>query len=309
MVQTMRALMTDTIEDAEQDLDDLRKVDLPDNPLLLTTRVRAYLAAAHAYDPHDPRREQVLSQAARDVERLALHRDNPIALEARCQYYFVRGDDDILLATARQAGNDRVEVAMVPDLAGCVLYGRKKFDEALRALQSTKYTSDESFLWVEKGIVLAAIPGRKEEAEKAMTEAIRVSKGSMLSAVAAYLQLLGPEYRAKARQASLEIRERSAHLIPNSRDRWLHEILAFHAGLIDAEELLKKAGESRFNQCEAHFYIGLGKLAEGNRAEAKVYFRRSVDTGIFIYVEYMWSRAFLARIDDPDWLPWMPIKK
>ena len=215
MVQTMRALMTGAIEDAEQALDDVRKVDLPDNPLLLATRVRAYLAAAHAYDPHDPRRDQVLSQAARDVERLALHRDNPIALEARCQYYFVRGDDDILLATARQAGNERVEVAMVP-----VLYGRKKFDEALRALQSTKYTGDESFLWVEKGIVLAAIPGRKEEAEKAMTEAIRVGKGSMLSAVAAYLQLLGPEYRAKARQASLEIRERSAHLIPTLRDRW-----------------------------------------------------------------------------------------
>jgi hypothetical protein len=50
-------------------------------------------------------------------------------------------------------------------------------------------------------------------------------------------------------------------------------------------------------------------LAEGNRAEAKAYFRRSVDTGIFTYFEYIWSRAFLARIDDPDWLPWTPMKK
>jgi lipoprotein NlpI len=129
-----------------------------------------------------------------------------------------------------------------------------------------------------------------------------------LSLLAAYLQLLGPEYRAKARQAFLEIRERSAHLIPTSRDRWYHDLLAFQTGLIDAEELLKRTGESRFNQCEAHCYIGLRKLAEGNRTEAKACFRRSVDTGIFIYLEYNWCRAFLAHIDDPDWLPWIPTK-
>ncbi len=300
--------MTGTIEDAEQALDDLRKVDLSDPPLLLNTRVEACQAAAHAYAPHDPRRDRVLSQAARDVERLALHRDNPVALQGRCKYYFVRGDDDALLAAARQARKDRVEAAFVTDLEVCVLYGRKEFDEALRALQSTKYAGDESFLWLAQGIVLAAIPGRKQEAEKAMTEAIRVCKGSPLSNFAAYLQLLGPEYAAKARQASLEIRERSAHLIPTSRDRWYHDVLAFHAGLIDAEELLKKAGESRFNQCEAHCYIGLRRLGEGNRAEAMACFRRSVDTGVFSYVEYIWCRAFLAHIDDPDWLPWMSTK-
>ncbi|HEV2950410.1 MAG TPA: protein kinase, partial [Gemmataceae bacterium] len=308
MVQTMRALMTGTVEDAEQALDDLRKVDLLDNPLLLNTRVQTYLAAAHAYDPHDPRRNQVLSQAARDVKRLALHRDNSIALQGRCYYYLAQGDDDALLAAARQAREDRVENAYVTLLEVCVLYGRKKFDEALRVLQSTKHPGDESFWFIQQGIVLTAIRGRKEEAEKAMTEAIRVCKGSQLSLLAAYLQLLGPEHRAKARQAFLEIRERSAHLIPNSRDRWYHDLLSFQAGLIDAEELLRRAGESRFNQCEAHCCIGLRKLAEGNRTEAKACFRRSVDTGIFTYFEYNWCRAFLAHIDDPDWLPWISTK-
>jgi hypothetical protein len=51
----------------------------------------------------------------------------------------------------------------------------------------------------------------------------------------------------------------------------------------------KKAGESRLNLGEAHYYIGLARLAEGSRAEAKACFRCS--------------------IDDPDWLPWVPLEE
>ena len=86
-------------------------------------------------------------------------------------------------------------------------------------------------------------------------------------------------------------------------------MLAYHAGVIDDAELLKKAGAFRYSQCEAHFYIGLGKLADGKRAEAKACFRCSLDTGVFFFGEYMFSLAFLARIDDPDWLPWCPMKE
>jgi lipoprotein NlpI len=157
--------------------------------------------------------------------------------------------------------------------------------------------------------VLAEIPGKKKEAEKALTEAIVVSKGASLPLVPAYLQLLGPEYRAKTRQAAFQVRERSAHLIPPYRGNWYLDLLAFHAGRIEDAELLRKAGEFRYNQCEAHFYIGLGKLAEGKRGEAKACFRRSMDTGIFFFCEYRYSRAFLARIDDPNWLPWIPVQQ
>lgn len=98
-------------------------------------------------------------------------------------------------------------------------------------------------------------------------------------------------------------------MIPIVRDRWYHDLLAFHAGLMDAEELLKKAGESRFNQCEGYFYIGLRRLADGKRTEAKACFTRSFETSVFSYGECIMSRAILARIDDPHWLPWIPVKK
>jgi lipoprotein NlpI len=138
-----------------------------------------------------------------------------------------------------------------------------------------------------------------------MTDGIRRTRSFLLCYLPAWLQLLGPGYGAKTRQVALEIRERSAHLIPPNRGGWYQDMLAFHAGSISAEELLKKAGESRTSQCEAYFYMGLAGLGEGKRTEAKTCFRRSINTGMFINVEYFWSRAFLARLDDPDWLPWV----
>jgi hypothetical protein len=59
----------------------------------------------------------------------------------------------------------------------------------------------------------------------------------------------------------------------------------------------------------AHVHVILIRLAERKRSEAKEWFRKSYDTGIFWCGEYMWSRAFLVHIDDPDWLPWCPVKK
>ena len=192
--------MTGSIQDAERALEDLRMVDLPDYPLVLNVRVRANLLAAHA--SKGVRRDQVLSQAAQDVERLTRHRDNVIALQARFYYYSTQDDDDALLAAARQARKDHVEDGFVTDMEVSVLYGRKEFDEALRILRSTRHTSDESWLLVEQGIVLAAIPGQQKEAEKALTQAIAVAKGPSLPLAPGYLQLLGPEYRAKTRQAA-----------------------------------------------------------------------------------------------------------
>jgi tetratricopeptide (TPR) repeat protein len=143
-------------------------------------------------------------------------------------------------------------------------------------------------------------------AVKALLATMYMDDGSY---IAADLQLLGPDYRMKARQAALEIREKLSHRIPNARSGWYHELLAFHTGLLNADQLLEKAGELRSNQCEAHYYIGLRKLAEGKRTEAKACFKRASETNCYMFPECCWSRAFLARIDDPAWLPWIPMTK
>ena len=93
------------------------------------------------------------------------------------------------------------------------------------------------------------------------------------------------------------------------RNGWFHHLLAYHAGVLAEAELLQKAGDNHFNQCEAQFYIGLRRLGEGKRQAAKACFQRSLDTGVALFFECIWSRAFLAHIEDPDWLPWIPVKE
>jgi hypothetical protein len=151
---------------------------------------------------------------------------------------------------------------------------------------------------------MCATLGEADKAKRLLDEHRRSAKrGAIISLLPAFLQLLGPDAGTEARQLARALQQQSSHLIPNWRDGWYHDLLKFNAGQMDAAELETKAGTSRFNQCEAYFYIGLHKLSERKRSEAKQWFKKSYETGVFHFFEYHWSRAFLANIDDPKWLP------
>jgi hypothetical protein len=123
------------------------------------------------------------------------------------------------------------------------------------------------------------------------------------------MHLLGPGRQVDPRQAAREVLEQSSRPIPDWRDGWYRALFRFNAGELDADQLLAKAGDSSANQCEAHFHIGMLRLGEGRRAEAKRCFEQARDTGVYVFGEYMWSHAFLGCIDDPEWLPWLAERK
>jgi serine/threonine protein kinase len=309
--RTRLALMTGQVADAEKALEDVNKVDLPDDPLLLDTRIQALLELAKACGANDSRGASALKQATRDVARLARARFNVVALEARCHYYFVLGEDDALLRLLRQARSDNVLGFAGTDglFQALVLYGRKDFKGAVRALETSPLANLGSIPLIERRLLMAAIPGRNNDARKDFNSAMHLARGTYQAYVAAYQQMLGPDYVAKCENESLEIKRHPAGPIPTMRDRWYYALLDYNAGLVTADELVKKAGTNRFDLCEGNFYIGLRKLGQGNRSAAKACFQRSLDTGVFIFFEYQCSRAFLGCIDDPTWLPWCPIKK
>jgi hypothetical protein len=202
-------------------------------------------------------------------------------------YYFARGEEDVLLATVRQARERGVEQPDAAELAASVLVGRKQPEAALKILRTKEPSQDTGWQQlIREGSVLAGMPGRREDAVRAITGAIRDCRGGTgLAYIMGYVHLLGPEYLPKARQAALEIRERSSQRLPKVRNGWYHDLLAFHAGLMDDKELLRKAGESQFNQCEGNFYVGLRQLAEGKRGDAKTCFSRAFRTGVLHWGE------------------------
>ena len=128
------------------------------------------------------------------------------------------------------------------------------------------------------------------------------------SAIIALAKQSGLGRKAEAVQASLQLRER-ADLLPSARNGWYHRLLDYHCDLLNAHDLLKQAGPSRWNQSEAHFRIGLTRLAEGDRRGACEHFHQTVALGIYMSFDYDWSKAFLARLEkNPNWPPWIPVK-
>jgi lipoprotein NlpI len=114
--------------------------------------------------------------------------------------------------------------------------------------------------------------------------------------------------RQDAITAAREIHEHPERLAP-TRKVWRRRHVEYWAGLLSEDELLDAAKGSNGNLCEAHFSIALMRLAEGERKAAYEHFRQCLATRVFYFFEYIWSRAFLTRMEkDPTWPPWIPMK-
>lgn len=299
VIQTGYAQQTGSAADAEEALKDIDRVDLADNPLLLNTHVQALLTAARAAGPEPSARAGYRKRAEAVAVQLARFPDLPTAIQGRCLYYFAAGDDPAVLGVVREGKRRVADPAAFAMYEFYALYRRKQFEQALASLGAVR-PSDGPWPLVRRAVALATL-GRTAEAERLLLDNLHTSTAG---SVPGYLYFLGPAARTDPRQATGDVLKQAAQRIPDWRGGWYRDLLKFNAGQLDAAELVDRAGASRFNQCEGYFFIGLHKLHERKRAEAKAWFQKSADTGIYAYGEYMWSSAFLACIDDLSWLPW-----
>jgi hypothetical protein len=115
--------------------------------------------------------------------------------------------------------------------------------------------------------------------------------------------------KEQARQALQGIRLVADHLSPDGRT-FAEALLQFRCGRLPEEKLLAEASTSRFKRIQAHYTIGLYRLAEGDRAGAREHFQKAVGTHDFWEQIYFYSsQMFLSRLDkDPTWPPWIPVK-
>lgn len=74
-------------------------------------------------------------------------------------------------------------------------------------------------------------------------------------------------------------------------------------------EALPDATSEMYRACAVYYAIGIKYLAEGNRGLAKENFQECKNTGNFGWYEYNWSKAFLAKFDDPSWRLWLDADK
>lgn len=81
----------------------------------------------------------------------------------------------------------------------------------------------------------------------------------------------------------------------SSTPGWHGRLAAFAAGTLPEQQLID-AAEGPGQRCEAHFYAGTRKLAQGDTAGAARRFQEALETGMVSYFEYAMAQELLAAI-------------
>jgi tetratricopeptide (TPR) repeat protein len=314
-VRTKYAGMTGLPEDAEQALDDVRVAQalLPGNLAALTASLEAHLTAACAYERHQQpdKRKTALERATRDAADLKAFPSLPRrSQDVRLRYLDYVGDEEAIRAEyIRERPN--TGGALAGRWYFLQLYRQGKFAEALEVVEQMPRTGSELSYHLRRAFVLAYLPDGPASAFKEFQAAKNAWPGGPRGRRGEFypptiLLFLGRKDEAAALYRDMA--QAGVHS-PLDRTRWYQKACEYFAGMRSADELLVGAGGSQLFLCEGHFFIGLRLLAEGDRAGARRHFEASVATRVLQFMEYDWSRAFLARMEnDPTWPPWIPPK-
>ncbi len=82
--------------------------------------------------------------------------------------------------------------------------------------------------------------------------------------------------------------------------------VTYLAGQIDKSEFLERANKHGYAKANAHFTVGMLRLAAGERKEAQDHFAECVATNTVGSFDYELARAYLARMQaDPAWPCWL----
>jgi tetratricopeptide (TPR) repeat protein/predicted Ser/Thr protein kinase len=294
------------IEDAEAAITDVNaaKALMPANAELIALSLKAHLIAAEIYE--ERRLPDQCAAAWRQVEAdaaaLKRYGGNQAAVLARTMYLKFLGDDPAPLRELRETATNNVTAYYL----ALAFYRRGDWPAALDVVPAhpKRIGPGPDFM---RGFVMAQLPNGPQLASNEVQRLWRLNPSTWETmGLQLTLRLLG--HNREAAELCRQARTRSSIVLPWRRE-WYRRLLDYNCGDVNEADLLKAAAGSRYNQSEANFFIGMAKLADGDRAAAQKHFRASVDTRAFTYFDYDWSGAFLARMDkDPNWPPWIPVK-
>jgi serine/threonine protein kinase/tetratricopeptide (TPR) repeat protein len=315
--RTSFALATGNVHMAQSAIDDayVAKAMMPGNAMVIGTELGAHLVATGVFRDagEKDRADASLLQAGRDAQELERFPAFPWSYGARWHYLNLTRQEEAAHKVARK-GYQEAENAVTRRIYVESLYERGEFEKALEVIERVgdagEVASRDAKLaggvyWM-RPIVLAELPDGPSRALQAYRENSELfAEGYFVIFNQATLLLLGR--RTDAMAASRELRKHPERL--SGLAHYL-QILDYCGGVISAEEFLKAEAGSRWSLCEAHFYVALDRLSQGDRAGAREHFQKDVATGVFASTEYQWSRLFLKRMDrDPNWPSWIPLQE
>jgi tetratricopeptide (TPR) repeat protein len=273
---------------------------LPNNPAALLGRLFAHHVASGVYYrlDLDDEAESLLESAEADAEALEPYSHLPSVARARSWFYLYTGREKKAFEILKDAAG-RTDNARVAYRYALLLYRRGEFAEGFAVLERRQHRShNEQMLRI---VLLRELPDGQRRA-RGEYEKISDSSSDGLAALfrPALLLLLGDKPAATADWRQL--REQQPNRLPPLRREAYQRLLQFNCGDLSADELLAAAEHSEWDKCEANFFIGLTRLAEGDRGVAATRFRAALESRCDGFLAYDWSEAFLVRMDeDAGW--------
>ncbi len=156
--------------------------------------------------------------------------------------------------------------------------------------------------------LLLAERGHIEQAREVCRESMRLqashANGLLLSA--GMLELLGDSGTPREAVEAFTAQSGSRASPTQAPGSGYRPALDYLAGSSDEAALWAAADGDPGRTCEAAFLIGLRKLGTGDRHGGAAALRTSVDSGVFMFVEYRLAQVLLARLEaDPAWPDWL----
>ena len=285
---------------------------LPDHPATLLESLNAHLVTAGLSSEAGRfvERDEELLAAERDFAALEPFRHLPTVIHNRVLFLLSTDRESASFELLRGAEAQHHEALVAYDFA-LALFRRGESAAALRVLQArtateagedmvtNSLTADEAFLRV----VLLRDTG-DPQAARAACDAVAQRYQTGLTAYfhPCLLLLLGEPEAAMSASRRL----RTADTPPRLRGAFYSRLLAFNAGELSEAELLESVRGSRWDRCEALFFVALRQLAHGDRAAARQRFEQCVATRCAGFLSWDWSHAVLRRWKtDPQWPAWI----
>jgi len=292
-------------ESAIRDLESLSR-DLKESPLLTDTRLGAQLVA---YRMRQSKGEFGLAQKNLDkarafAEQLASSPGFFFANHHRLLYYEFSKELDVMQQVMQKAV-DESNTGFIVDPYAAAFYraGGTRIDEALSLL--AQMDQRDPYVTIATCILRMEDPATRDNAQETFREFIQKIPSNSLNVhdVTFRFFLLGEDEGQSftyAQKRTKGIRETESEYLA-----YFHDLAEYKSGHLSKEELIARAGESERDLHMAHFNIALVELAKDHRPRAKEYFEKCANSPLFNWTGSIWSRAFLARIDDPNWASWL----
>jgi len=83
-------------------------------------------------------------------------------------------------------------------------------------------------------------------------------------------------------------------------------ILDYFRGTLETSELMTRVADDPGRRCEYSFFAALRRLGRGDREDGLDLLRTCIHTGVFIFSEYRFAQAMLARAEEEsNWPRWV----